>query len=286
MINKLNYYHVDVFSSRPLSGNGLTVVFHEEELEAQFMLKLAQEFKQFETIFLRQTAEKCFRARIFTVEEELDFAGHPVLGAASTIHEKFYPQEAAVTVPFTLNRKIVETVSGKMQDYYQATMNQGIPKYLGTVNKEPRNVILRALNLDESNLFNPLPMEVISTGLSYLIIPLASGLAQAKILINDLKAQLNKVNAKFVYIVDIAKMEGRTWDNLGAVEDVATGSAAGPVGAYLYKHKICDPAEPILLNQGRFVGRPSKITVCAHQTSGEIYVAGDVKIIVKGEIYE
>ncbi|MFA9466639.1 MAG: PhzF family phenazine biosynthesis protein [Velocimicrobium sp.] len=52
-----------------------------------------EDFKQFETIFLRITGEKRFRARIFTVEEELDFAGHPILGAVSTIHEKLYSEE-------------------------------------------------------------------------------------------------------------------------------------------------------------------------------------------------
>ena len=80
-------YHVDVFSSKSLSGNGLTVVYHEDVMDNQSMQRIAQEFKQFETIFLMQIEEKRFRARIFTVEEELDFAGHPMLGAMATIHE-------------------------------------------------------------------------------------------------------------------------------------------------------------------------------------------------------
>lgn len=79
-------------------------------------------------------------------------------------------------------------------------------------------------------------------------------------------------------------MEGRTWDNFGAVEDVATGSAAGPVGIYLYKWGICNATESIILNQGSFLGRPSKIKVYADQFTGEIYVTGDVKIIAKGEL--
>ncbi|TCZ67749.1 PhzF family phenazine biosynthesis protein, partial [Paenibacillus albiflavus] len=82
------YYHADVFSSKSLSGNGLTVIFHEEDMDTQYMQRIAEEFKQFETIFLRQIGEKHFRARIFTVEEELDFAGHPILGAVSIIHEE------------------------------------------------------------------------------------------------------------------------------------------------------------------------------------------------------
>jgi PhzF family phenazine biosynthesis protein len=280
----MNYYHVDVFSSQSLSGNGLTVIFHKENLDERYMQRLAQEFKQFETIFLRKTEEKSFRARIFTVEEELDFAGHPILGAVSTIHEKFYPKEDKLTVNFELNSKLLEAESNKMNGYFQATMNQGIPEYLGVVDGELKRIFLQALNLTADNLYQQLPMEVISTGLPYLIVPLASGLDQAKILINDFEAQLSKINAKFIYVFDVAKMEGRTWDNFGLVEDVATGSAAGPVGAYLYKWNICKETENIVLNQGSFVGRPSKIKVYANQSAGEIYVAGDVKIIAKGEI--
>lgn len=278
------YYHVDVFSSQSLSGNGLTVIFHEEDLQSQYMQKIAQEFKQFETIFLKQTAEKCFRARIFTVEEELDFAGHPILGAVSAIHEKLYSDEKGITVKLELNKKIVQSESEKVNGYYQATMNQGIPDYLGSIEGDCKNVFLQDLNLAAKDLYHGLPMEVISTGLSYLIIPLASGLDQVKICVNNLEEKLSKVNAKFVYVFDVDRMEGRTWDNLGAVEDVATGSAAGPVGAYLYKWNFNKLSETIIINQGSYVGRPSKLKVFVNQLTGEINVAGDVKIIAKGNL--
>lgn len=282
----MKYYHVDVFSSQALSGNGLTVIFHEEDLEEQYMLRIAQEFKQFETIFLKQAGEKSFRATIFTVEEELDFAGHPILGAASTIHEKYYSKEKAVTITFELNSKILQTKSIQKNGYFQATMNQGIPESLGLVDGEMKQAILQALSLTAGNLYQQLPMEVISTGLPYVIVPLASGLEQVKINIPNLEELLSKVKAKFVYVFDVDKMEGRTWDNLGMVEDVATGSAAGPTGYYLCKWKICDPTESILINQGRFVGRPSKIKVCSEQSTGEIFVAGDVRIVAVGELVE
>ncbi len=105
------YYHVDVFSSEILSGNGLTVIFHEEDMSMQYMQAIAQEFKQFETIFLRQTGEKRFRARIFTVEEELDFAGHPILGAMAVIHEKLYAEIQNATAVFELNNKTLHAES-------------------------------------------------------------------------------------------------------------------------------------------------------------------------------
>ncbi|MEA4932783.1 MAG: PhzF family phenazine biosynthesis protein [Lawsonibacter sp.] len=279
------YYHTDVFSAKILSGNGLTVIYHEDVMDIQSMQKIAQEFKQVETIFLMQIGEKRFRARIFTVEEELDFAGHPILGAMATVHEKLYAGENSLTAVFELNRKTLQLETIKIDDYFRATMNQGIPEFLGTVEGEKGTIILQALNLTTDNLHPTLPMEVISTGLSYLIVPLSSGLAQARISVNNFEELLSEVNAKFVYVFDVAKMEGRTWDNLGAVEDVATGSAAGPTGAYLFKRGVYKATETIEINQGGFVKRPSKITVFSDPSTGEMKVSGDVKIVAKGQLY-
>lgn len=279
------YYHVDVFSAKSLMGNGLTVILHTNELDMRQMQALAQEFRQFETIFLEQLGEKHFRAKIFTVEEELDFAGHPILGAVATIHEELYGGERGLTVVLELNKKTLDVKTIKKDGYFNATMNQGIPTFLGTIEEEKRGIFLRALNLTMDNLHPTLPMEVVSTGLPYLIVPIVSGLEQAKISTENFEALLGKVNAKFVYVFDIAKMEGRTWDNLGAVEDVATGSAAGPMGAYLWKRSVCKAEEKIQINQGRFVGRPSKIEANWDEFTKEIRVSGDVKIVAKGELF-
>jgi PhzF family phenazine biosynthesis protein len=280
----MNFYHVDVFSAEPLSGNGLTVIFHEEDLAAPFMQRVAQEFKQFETIFLRRTAENRFRARIFTIEEELDFAGHPILGAASAIHRQFCPDEASIDVTFELNSKTVQSQSTMIHDCYRAVMNQGVPEFLGMVEGESAHLFLRALNLASDQLRPGLPMEVVSTGLPYLIVPIISGLDRAKITVGDLESKLGTVHAKFAYLFDVVKMEGRTWNNPGTLEDVATGSAAGPVAAYLFRRNIFDKAESITISQGRFIGRPSAITVRADPDTGEIFVSGDVRIIAQGTL--
>ena len=278
------YYHTDVFSKVSLAGNGLTVIFQEEEMEAAEMLKTAQEFKQFETIFLLQTGEKRFRARIFTVEEELDFAGHPLIGAAAAIHDRIYKDEKKVIIRFELNKKQLETESEKESGFYQALMRQGVPEFLCEVSEKQREQFANALNLQEKDLHQALPMEVISTGLPYLIVPLSSGLEHARIKGNNLEEQLKTLGAKFLYLIDPHQMEGRTWDNLGAVEDVATGSAAGPVCAYLCKWNICKKGQEFTLHQGSYVGRPSEMKVIMDQDTDEIKVMGAVKIVVIGEM--
>lgn len=82
--------------------------------------------------------------------------------------------------------------------------------------------------------------------------PVASGLEQARICRPDFEALLRGVGAKFVYVLDPGRPEGRTWDNAGRVEDVATGSAAGPAAAYLIRHQVRPDDKPLLLHQGQY----------------------------------
>ncbi len=82
---------------------------------------------------------------------------------------------------------------------------------------------------------------------------------------------------------ETSTLECRTWDNLGLVEDVATGSAAGPLCAYLIKHKLKKENKKIFVSQGKFVNRPSKIECWV--TSKEVYIKGFVSFFSHGEIY-
>lgn len=282
----MEYYHVDVFSKKPFAGNGLTVILSDREPDKEFMQKTAQELKQFETIFLIRKEENVFRAIIFTVEEELDFAGHPILGAAAVLHERYFTNETSADIQLVLNQKMVQITSEKEAGSYRCCMNQGKAEFLGLLDTSRYNEYLEPLNLSMENLEEQYPLEVISTGLPYLVVPVKSGLEKAKILVEDYENQLQTIGAKFVYIFDINRLEGRTWDNLGKVEDVATGSAAGPVGAYLYKRKLYSPTESILLQQGRFLGRPSVIEISMQPESEAVLITGYVKILIRGELQE
>ena len=83
-VENISFALVDVFAETPLAGNGLAIFLLERELPASLMLRIAQEMRQYETIFLRPGSDaRRFTARIFTTEEELAFAGHPVIGAAA-----------------------------------------------------------------------------------------------------------------------------------------------------------------------------------------------------------
>ena len=278
-------YHADVFSKRPYAGNGLTVVLYEHELDKKVMQSIACEFKQFETIFLHKLQADVYEAKIFTVEEELDFAGHPILGAAAIIHKEFFAKDKEKNITFKLKDKDVVTSSKAIDHYYEVTMNQSIPQWISKVNQEWMEKYCEALNLEVKDLSDTYPMEVVSTGLPYLLVPIKSGLENAKISCNNFEDLLAQNKAKFVYVFDVNKMEGRTWDNMGCVEDVATGSAAGPMGAYLYKHGCFQKDEVIFINQGQYVGRPSVLKVSCKEDTGEILVSGEVNVLMRGELY-
>ncbi|MDX6301532.1 MAG: trans-2,3-dihydro-3-hydroxyanthranilate isomerase [Nocardioidaceae bacterium] len=280
---RVEYRQVDVFADAPYRGNGLVVAFCETlDVAAERLRLVAEEMRQFETIFVGPVAAggRSVEARIFTVEEELPFAGHPVVGAAAALHERVAPDADEVEWQFLIQGRPLRVVSHRDDAYYDATMDQGIP-----VPSEPlherREELARALDLALDDLA-PLPLQVISTGLPYLIVPvLAAALGKARITTGGFESTLASLGAKFVYVLDVEHREGRTWDNSGAVEDVATGSAAGPAAAYLHHHRLADPTKPLRLAQGRFVGRPSSITV-THGPDGHLWVGGRVRPVASG----
>jgi trans-2,3-dihydro-3-hydroxyanthranilate isomerase len=273
---------VDVFAERKLTGNGLTIFWDYGDLSSKDIQILTQEMRQFESIFVQEgTESNRFKARIFTMEEELDFAGHPLIGLAAHLHEKYGTQERHAW-KIELKSKTVRLVSHSKGDYYSAAMEQGPPEFIRVLNQSEKHEVLSALNMS-NNFAADMPLEVISTGLPYLIVPLKNGLEQARIKTPKFESLLNQYGAKFVYVLDVNTFEGRTWDNEGKVEDIATGSAAGPAAAFLFKAKLVTGNKPFQISQGRMLGRPSKMEVLIKTKNNmirDIIVSGDVHKVV------
>jgi PhzF family phenazine biosynthesis protein len=165
-------------------------------------------------------------------------------------------------------------------------MNQGKAEFRNVLSKNQEKEFLSYFNLTEDDKSGDLPFQVITTGLAYLILPVKSAsLSKVKVTIPDLEKKLEKINAKFFYVLDTEWIQGRTWDNFGLVEDIATGSAAGPVGAFLVKNKLAEVDKTIILKQGDFVGRPSRINVLVSKI-GDIFVEGEVCKIATGELLQ
>lgn len=271
----LAWRQVDVFSRTPLSGNGLAVFPDAAHLGPETMLALARETRQFESVFLAPTAAPdTFAARMFTVEEELDFAGHPALGAACVLHELRAPNEETHTWTLRLNAKDATVTTRRRETWFEAEMDQGTPDFGPPLPPETLAPLLAAQNLSATDLAPGLPAQVVSTGLPYLILPLRTGLDRARPQDPNFAAQLAAIGAKFCYPIDIQNREGRSWDNHGLLEDPATGSAAGPAAAYLVRHNQAAENDPITIHQGRFVHRPCQIQTRIQNTHA--IIGGDV----------
>jgi PhzF family phenazine biosynthesis protein len=241
--------------------------------------------RHFEAIFLQPTDQpRTARARIFDLFDELPFAGHPIIGAAAVLHKRSGARGTQAW-RFQLPDATVEITTEATPTGYAGLLNQGTPEFLGSV--DDRGAVASAFNLARDDLAPDLPMEVVSTGLHYLIIPVVPGaLARARISL-DITEMLRGVGAQFAVLLDESAVEVRHWNNDGIIEDVATGSAAGVIGAYRLRHGLAHGGETFVLHQGRFTGRPSTLRVLPEGGADlveTVKVGGDVSFVGHGMI--
>jgi len=279
----MDFRHVDVFADRAYSGNGLIVFFGGIERASEELQAITAEMRQFESIFISESGDQGrVSARVFTVEEELDFAGHPIIGAAAAAHERWASDEIERSWTFLVGDREIEVTSRGEGSFYSARMNQGPAAFGAGLDDSSAAPFLSMLGLDPAARYD-LPMQVVSTGLPYLIVPVTrAGLETARISADDFESRLLEVGAKFVYVFDPEAREGRTWDNSGDVEDIATGSAAGPAAAYLREHGL-EERSSFSIRQGRLVGRPSTMVVDIAENA-DIWIGGPVAPVASGAL--
>ncbi|MDH4583536.1 PhzF family phenazine biosynthesis protein [Pseudomonas sp. BN415] len=276
----MEYWQVDVFAERVLAGNGLAVFPDCSGLSPTAMQELTRELRQFESIFLAPLeAPNAFSARVFTVEEELPFAGHPILGAAALLHHLHGGKSDANWV-LQLVEKQVRIATRRQGKGFYAEMDQGAAAFGQVLDDSAADALAAAFGSARDGRY---PAQVVSTGLPYLLLPVtAAGLAAAKQreLLDDALAD---IGAAFVFLMDVDAREGRTWDPQGVVEDIATGSAAGPVAAWRVAQGLERADQPFALAQGRFLGRPSRLDVCV-TSAGNVLVGGEVQLLAHARL--
>ena len=282
------YYHVDVFADVAYTGNSVAVFIDPPPLDSGRMLRITQELRHFETIFVTTLAEPgTVRARVFDLSGELDFAGHPVLGAAGVLHE-LRGMGANCEWTFALPARTVQVTTRLVDGHLSGVLDQGKPELITPAAPLVQVPIAQSLGLAAADLDPELPPQIMSTGLRYLIVPVRAGtLARARIARPGFGGFLGGLGAQFAYVLDAAAMEGRHWNNDGVLEDVATGSAAGCVAGYLLRHQRIPDGVPAWLAQGRFTGRPSRIAITAYGTPdnvSRVTVGGAVTVVGAGTL--
>jgi trans-2,3-dihydro-3-hydroxyanthranilate isomerase len=290
---KRRLYTLDVFTTQPFSGNPLAVVTDGDGIPTATMQAIAREMNLSETVFIqRPTSNRALaRLRIFTTTTELPFAGHPVIGTW------FLLAELGV-VPASEGPVHVLQQTGAGILPVELTFHDGRPKFVTMTQKAAqfsrirvnRNALASALGLQPSDFDSKLPIESVSTGIPNLIVPIARREALARIQLN-MRALFRVISGSntmaYCFVLDgPGRVSSRGMLPWGILEDPATGSASGSLGAYLVKHERLRPGEILRIAQGVDMGRPSEIQVEVGRERGRLIpkVSGAAVRICEGHI--
>jgi trans-2,3-dihydro-3-hydroxyanthranilate isomerase len=275
-----DYALVDVFAEQPLEGNGLAIFCDARGLSTEEMQAIALEMNLSETTFILPRdevteRERGVQVRIFTVREELPFAGHPTLGTASWLylnHPVFAGQQT-ITLDLRVGPIPIAFAPGRDQRGVFGTMRQNNPTF-GAVHD--REAVARALGLTVEDLDPELPVQTVSTGMPFCIVPLRSLEVSGRLAVPQHLAQqyLAQSDATFFFCITRADAASRAdWHNRMQFyngEDPATGSASGCAIAYLVRHGAVRSGAPTVFEQGVEMRRPSRIHVQATANGTQI----------------
>jgi trans-2,3-dihydro-3-hydroxyanthranilate isomerase len=302
---RYGFVQLDVFTSKPLEGNALAVFTDASGLSDQEMQAIARETHLSETTFVFPRDVKVerthgVRVRIFTTEEELPFAGHPTLGTAFALRGPdrrsagggaLRARSGAAEIVLDLNvGRIPVEFTAEPGGHVFGEMRQADPT-MGE--RHSREDIARLAGLEVEDIPTELPIETVSTGLAFAIVPVRSRQAVERISLNwpRVAEYTEKTQAKFLYFVTRecadpqARLHARMIFYNG--EDPATGSAAGCAAAWMVAHGAVRPDERVLIEQGLEAQRPSRLFVRAGKEGDRVVnvrVGGHAMEVLRGEL--
>jgi trans-2,3-dihydro-3-hydroxyanthranilate isomerase len=313
----LDYFVLDVFTAIRLRGNPLAVVLNPGTLATELMQAIARETNLSETTFIERRPSEIeqgegVRVRIFTTEEELPFAGHPTLGTASLLRTIAPECVIRNSVTLALN---VGPVTVRFEPHsedaptwpVQGEMTQRDPEFGETL--DSKNVAeLTGLTVDD---FDPnQPIQIVSTGTAFAIVPLrsANALARLRVRQDEATAYLRVRGARWFYVLGpdgpeqpsaSARLSQPSWRarmQFNGGEDPATGSAAGCAISHLVRCGAVASNEKLHVRQGVEINRPSDLylTACLDQNRDSdgftsrvtnVRVGGSTILVAKGQLF-
>lgn len=301
----LKFYQADVFSAQPFGGNPVAVFPDAQGLSDDQLQQVAREMNLSETVFVFPPTDPAavVRLRIFTPTQEIPFAGHPVIGTFYVLAHL-----GLVATPEPVTRVVqecniglypveVHTLDGQVS---RVVMSQPEPQFLDRVEGgEELYKVAVALGLPKHVIADAKwPLEVVSTGLPVLIVPVRTLTAVRSInpdasAITDL---CHRIGANGIMVFTTVTVEPSATVHarmfapaIGILEDPATGSAGGALGAYLVQNKVIDvgPTTELLIEQGYEMERPSNILVHVESDDDAIQsvkVGGQCVMVVEGTL--
>jgi trans-2,3-dihydro-3-hydroxyanthranilate isomerase len=289
-MNELTFSIVDVFAEKKYAGNQLAVFQNAGTLSGAEMQQIAREINFSETTFILadKPRDGGFDVRIFTPKEEVPFAGHPTLGTAHIIRRAILQGQADKVV---LNLKVGQIPVTFSQDGY-CWMKQIEPVFGPRYSPE---TLAAVLGLEADEIDPRFPVEEVSTGLPFFIVPLKAiaALKNARIDRPKYDDLISRTEAKGILIFCPEPHEPQNdisvrvfVDYFGVPEDPATGSGNGCLAGYLAGHRYFgQPGINLRAEQGYEIGRPSLLLLKTEQRDGkiEIYVGGRSITVAEGQ---
>ena len=295
------FVQVDVFTQTPLAGNPLAIFTDGRALDDVQMQALAREMNLSETTFIlprdaATEAREGKKVRIFTVEEELPFAGHPTLGTALYLYASESKKPAQLTldlkagkipVRFTANS---ENAGNRVDGQVFGEMRQRDPEFGTPLSREE---VARVIGIAVDEIPSEWPIQPVSTGLTFTIVPFRNQqtLSNLKFTYAQAAEFLKNSGAHFFYFLCPERCEGRLEVRARMFfyggEDPATGSAAGCAASWLVKHGIAKSDEQVLIRQGTECRRPSEMYVRATwqgERVTDVRVGGYAVEILRGTV--
>lgn len=301
-MKRIRIKQVDVFTSTPLAGNAAGVITEADDLTDEEMQKIAREMNLSETAFVLRPTEKAdFRVRFFTPERELGLAGHPTIAAFHALAEeaRIFLREPVTTV-FQQTKAGVLPVEFHIKKgrAKKIMMTQVKPTFRPF--KDPLEKLAGVLGVDVDEVKGTnLPVEIVSTGLPQLMVPVGS-LSAVQEMRPDFSA-LRRFNEEagvvstHVFALQtlspIAMVHTRNFSPaVGIFEDPATGTANGALGAYLIKNRVIRGNSPVTIisEQGYEINRPSEVLVEVHFAGDRVEtvkVGGQAVTVMEGEMF-
>jgi trans-2,3-dihydro-3-hydroxyanthranilate isomerase len=275
---------LDVFADAPFSGNQLCVVSEVPEgLDAATMLTLAREIAFSETTFVTAVRDDGYDVRIFTPDGELPFAGHPTIGTAFLLVSEGRVPATLVQTSAAGDVPVQVDVPGA-----RATMLQLPPEFGEPIDDRVR--VAAGAGLEPDDLVADLPVVAVSTGIPHVMVPVRdeATLRRAQRDATACHAICESADAESLYLFTVrgdGDVMARMFDRYIAIgEDPATGSAAGPLGAYLSVHGLAGMPGRATVAQGEMIGRPSflSVDVTPHDETWAVRVSGGVYLMGEG----
>ena len=301
----LKFYQADVFTTQPFGGNPIAVFSDAKGLTDNELQQIAREMNLSETVFVLPPTDPAavVRLRIFTPTQEIPFAGHPVVGTMYVL-----AQLGLIATPEAVTRVVQECNIGLFPvELYKSdeqvtcvVMTQPAPQFLEKIDDtEDLYKVAGAMGISKHVIAGAKwPLEVVSTGLPVLIVPVRT-LTAVRSIVPDTSA-IVEICRRFgangimvfttVTVEPFATVHARMFaPSIGISEDPATGSAGGALGAYLVQHGGVDvgPMTEIIIEQGYEIGRPSRIVVQVESDDDMIQsvkVGGQCVMVVEGTL--